>query len=228
MATNASISSTRRHAAAAGITFAVLSGAAVSLDRGPADTSTARSLLAHFADDSTAIWWSALLFGFAAVALFVFAASAGSMLQGNDWRRGALLIGATGVGLLQIAGEGSWFVLARQAERDLLEGFQEAWLFHDLADSFFVMENFPAILLVGTLSLIAVDLSLPNWQRSLGLLLTGWVVVNAVIQLLDNEGIGEMTGPLTLIVSVVWALQYSLSLWRIRPASPQATSAANR
>lgn len=224
MTTNRTIASeekTRRVAAGSGTAFALLSAVAVVLDRGPMDTSTTRALLAHFVENRSAIWWSALLFGFAAVALLIFASAVGSLIVGPDWRRGAILAGGVGVGLLQLAGEGSWFVLARQPEIALLQVFQEAWLFHDLADSFFVMENFPAIALVGALALIALDLGLPLWQRTVGLVLTIGIAINSAIQLLDNEGIGEVTGPVTLSLAILWALQYSVVLGRTssRPAT---------
>jgi hypothetical protein len=191
----------------AGGIFVLLAIVAFALDQGP-DTSSARSILAHFADAGSAIQWQTLLYGAAGVALLFFASGVAARIQASDIRDGhalAFLVVSASAALVlfQLAGQAAWFTLTRQSSADLRGGLQEAWLYHDLADSFFIMGNFAAIGIVAAFSLASSRGALPRWTGRLGWALLAVLVVNAVIQVLANSS-GEVLGPMTGALFILW------------------------
>jgi hypothetical protein len=191
----------------AGALFVLFAIVAFALDQGP-DTSSARSILAHFADAGSAIQWQTLLYGAAAVALLFFASGVGARIQANDIADGHLLAfllvsASAALVVFQLAGQAAWLTLTRQSSVDLRRGLQEAWLYHDLADSFFIMGNFAAIGIVAVFSLASSRGALPRWTGRLGWALLAVLVVNAVIQVLANSS-GEVLGPVAGALFILW------------------------
>jgi hypothetical protein len=124
----------------AGIIFVLFAMVAFALDQGPPDTSTARAILAHFADARSAIEWQTLLYGMAGAALLLFASGVAARIRAMDIADGhalafVLVAAAAGLVVFQLAGQAAWFTLTRQSSADLRQGLQEAWLYHDLAAS---------------------------------------------------------------------------------------------
>lgn len=194
----------------AGIVFVLFAIVAFALDQGPPDTSTARAILAHFADDRSAIQWQTLLYGVAGAALLLFASGVAARIRATDIADGhalafVLVAAAAGLVVFQLAGQAAWFTLTRQSSADLRQGLQEAWLYHDLADSFFIMGGFAVIPILLAISLASRRGALPIWTGRLGWVLLPLVIVNAVIQVLANSS-GEILGPITGALVILWLL----------------------
>jgi hypothetical protein len=194
----------------AAIIFLLLAIVAFALEQGPPDTSTARAILAHFADARSTIEWQTLLYGVAGAALLLFASGVAARIRAKDIADGyalafVLVTAAAGLVVFQLAGQAAWFTLARQSSADLRHGLQEAWLYHDLADSFFIMGNFAVIPIVLAISVSSRRGALPTWAGRLGWPLLLVVIVNAVIQVLANTS-GETLGPITGALVILWFL----------------------
>jgi len=195
--------------AVAGVVCAVI---AIVLDRGPSDTSSALAIQGHFYDAHTRIELSALFWGFAATFLLVFGAAFAARIRDSDVKDASVLarIVVPAIAVLaglQLAGEAAWFTLARQPEGALKHALHEAWLYHDLGDSFFALENFPAFVLVAVGAVLAGRRVLPSWLTWLSLAAATLLFVNAIVQLIANDsGAGDPLGLIAQITFFVWVL----------------------
>lgn len=192
---------------------------ALLLDRGPSDTSSALAIQSHFYDAHVRIELSALLWSFGTCFLLIFAAAFAARLRGNAIADAsplarAIVPAAAVLAGLQLAGEAAWFTLARQPEDALKQGLHEAWLYHDLGDSFFALESFPAFVLVAVSGILATRALLPRWVAWVSLVAAALLFVNAFVQLLANDsGAGDPLGIVAQIVFLVWLLAIAAA-WR--------------
>lgn len=195
---------------------------AVLLDRGPSDTSSALAIQSHFYDAHVRVELSAFFWAVGTCFLLVFAAAFAARVRGSEMRDASLLArvvvpaAAVLVGL-QLAGEAAWFTLARQPEAALKQGLHEAWLYHDLGDSFFALENFPAFILVSVGAVVALRAVLPRWVAWISLTAAAVLLVNAFVQLLANDSdAGDPLGAVAQIFFFAWLLAIAAA-WHEEP-----------
>lgn len=194
---------------------------AILLDRGPSDTSSAIAIQGHFYDAHVRIELSALFWSFGTCFLLIFAAAFAARVRGSRITDASLLArvivpaGAV-LAALQLGGEAAWFTLARQPQA-AVTGLHEAWLYHDLGDSFFALENFPALVLVGVAVIVAANAVLPRWMTWVSLAAAALLFVNAFVQLLWNDSsLGDPFGLLAQAAFLVWLLALAAA-WRHEP-----------
>jgi Domain of unknown function (DUF4386) len=215
-------------AAAAGTVACTL--ASLILDNGPPDTSTALSIQAHYAAARARIEWSELLFGFAAVFMLFFLAKvaqhlrgridAGAALQGVILPAGAVLVA------LQLGFQAAWFTLARQPAPALTGALHEAWLYHDLGDSFAVMGTFAALALVGAATIASYRGAFPRWVAHVGAIASATLVVDCVVQVLANESfLGNPMGLVSELAFLAWVLCVGFASRDLAEAAPTAAPA---
>lgn len=214
-------------AAVGGVACAVI---AILLDRGPSDTSSPIAIQGHFYDAHVRVELSALFWSIAVCFLLVFVAAFAARVRGSEIKDASLLArivvpaGAVLAGL-QLGGEAAWFTLARQPAA-AVTGLHEAWLYHDLGDSFFALENFPAFLIVAVGTIVAARALLPRWVAWISLLSAVLLLVNAFVQLLANDsGLGDPLGIVAQVVFLVWLLAVAAA-WREEPEAAARPLAA--
>lgn len=185
--------------------------ASLILDNGPPDTSSALAIQAHYAAARVRIEWSELLFGFAAVFLLFFVAEVAQHLRGRVDPRAALpgVILPAGAVLvaLQLEFQAAWFTLARQPAPALTGALHEAWLYHDLGDSFAVMGTFAAFALVGAATIASYRGAFPRWIAHVGAIASAILAVDCFVQVLANDSfLGNPMGIVSELAFLTWVL----------------------